>query len=342
MSVVMGKRTKRGFLIPAAFAAFVVMAAWMYLQSLIAPVTVPGDVLVNVPPKSTTAKISTILWEKQLIRNALLFKLYAKINGFEGDLKAGLYRFSGTVSWQQIREKMTKGQVETISFTIPEGYTVGQIADLLAEKGLIDRDRFFQVMENGDFSYPYLPSRGKTNRLEGFLFPDTYRIAEGCSEEKIVHMMLDRFDQVFQKEWRLQAEKMRMSVLEAVTLASIIEREAKVASDRPLVSSVFHNRLERNMNLESCATVQYALGEVKEVLLLEDLKIESPYNTYIHGGLPPGPIASPGKDALQAALYPADTKYLYFVAKKDGSHYFSKTLAEHNGAKRKYLKYKSE
>jgi UPF0755 protein len=151
-------------------------------------------------------------------------------------------------------------------------------------------------------------------------------------------MMLARFDQIFKEEWRKRADELGMTIGEVVTLASLVEREARVSKDRPLVASVFHNRLKIGMHLESCATVQYALGEVKEVLLFEDLETESPYNTYLHGGLPPGPIAAPGADSLQAALYPEKTNYLYFVAKKDGSHYFSKTLAEHNKAKRLYLK----
>ncbi|MGI6685007.1 MAG: endolytic transglycosylase MltG [Bacillota bacterium] len=319
-------------------AALAFFSVFFYFKSLMAPVTLHEEVTLIVPNKATTSSISKMLWEKGLIRNDLIFKIYAKYMGFEGKLRAGEYHFSGQVSLEDIKEKMSRGQVISESFTIPEGYNIHQMADLLAKKGMVDRERFLQVAQNGSFDYEYLPKPGIEGRLEGFLFPDTYEIISGWSEEKIINMMLKRFDEIFLPKWREQAKNMDMTISEVVTLASIIEREAKISADRPIISSVFHNRLKKGMQLESCATVQFALGEVKEVLLYEDLKTDSPYNTYLHGGLPPGPIASPGKDSLKAALYPADSNYLYFVAKPDGSHYFSRTLAEHNQAKRKYLK----
>lgn len=330
------KKSKSGFylllLILSALAFF-------YFKSLTAPVILSENVSLIVPSKATTSTISRLLLEKGLIRSDLLFKIYAKVQGFEGKLKAGEYHFSGQVAIKDIEEKMSQGgQANTQNFTIPEGYNIEQMAELLAEKGMVHREKFLDVAINGDFSYDYLPPAGTEGRLEGFLFPDTYQVIKGWSEEKIIKMMLNRFDDVFLPEWRDRAKEIDMTMKEVVTLASIIEREARVSADRPIISSVFHNRMEKGMQLESCATVQYALGEVKEVLLYEDLKIDSPYNTYLNGGLPPGPIACPGKDSLKAALYPADSNYLYFVAKPDGSHYFSRTLAEHNEAKRKYLK----
>lgn len=312
--------------------------SFYYFKGLTAPVALTENVSLIVPPNATTSVISQLLLEKGLIHSDLLFKVYAKAQGFEGKLKAGEYHFSGQVSLKDIEEKMSQGVVNTQTITVPEGYNIEQIAELLEKKGLVNREKFLGTAQNGEFPYDYLPPAGTTGRLEGFLFPDTYQILKGWSEEQIIGIMLKRFNEVFLPEWHDRAAEIKMSVLEVVTLASIIEREAKVSADRPIISSVFHNRIEKGMQLESCATVQYALGEVKEVLLYEDLKIDSPYNTYINGGLPPGPIASPGKDSLKAALYPADSNYLYFVAKQDGSHYFSRTLAEHNEAKRKYLK----
>jgi len=315
-----------------------VFSCAFYIKNLLAPVELAQKVSIVVPAKASTSSISKLLYEKGLIRNDLVFKIYAKYRGFDGKLRAGEYNFSGKVSLDDIREKMSRGEIITESFTIPEGYNLQQMANLLEEKGMVDSERFLQVAEQESFPYDYLPEPGTEARLEGFLFPDTYQIIKGWSEEQIINMMLKRFDEVFLPEWRERAKEMDMTISEVVTLASIIEREAKASADRPIISSVFHNRIKKGMHLESCATVQYALGEVKEVLLYEDLEIDSPYNTYLHGGLPPGPIACPGKDSIKAALYPADSNYLYFVAKPDGSHYFSRTLAEHNQAKRKYLK----
>lgn len=316
----------------------IAVVAFFYVKGLVKPVELTQEVSLTVPARATTGTIAQILLEKGLIRSDFVFKVYAKIEGFEGKLRAGEYHFSGQVSLNDIREKMSRGEVHTETFTIPEGYNLQQMADLMAKKGLVNKDRFLQVAKRGEFSLVYLPEPGTEGRLEGFLFPDTYQIIKGWPEEKIINMMLQRFDEVFLPEWHKRADEMEMTINEVVTLASIIEREAKISADRPLISSVFHNRMKKGMHLESCATVQYALGEVKEVLLYEDLEIDSPYNTYVHGGLPPGPIASPGRDSLEAALYPAQSNYLYFVAKPDGSHYFSRTLAEHNEAKRKYLK----
>lgn len=295
-------------------------------------------VVLNVPDKASTGAISQSLYEKGLTRNDWVFKIYAKIKGFESQLKAGEYNFSGQVALKDIKDKLSQGRVVTRKYTIPEGYNLEQIAGLLAEKGVVNREKFLDVAQNGKYDYDYLPPAGTDRRLEGFLFPDTYQINTGWTEEKIINMMLKRFDAVFIPEWREKAKKQNMTIKEVVTLASIIEREARTADDRPIISGVFHNRIKKKMRLESCATVQYALGEVKEVLLYSDLAIDSPYNTYKNSGLPPGPIAAPGKAALKAALYPTESNYLYFVAKPDGSHYFSRTLAEHNQAKRKYLK----
>lgn len=337
-----GRRRKKKKKPVILYFLIIVLAAFFYgffyVKGLIAPVELTREVSFVVPAKASTSSISKILLDKGLIRNDLVFKIYAKYKGFEGNLRAGEYHFSGQVSLNDIKEKMSRGEIITETFTIPEGFNLKQMADSLAKKGMVDRERFLQVTREGSFSYEYLPEPGTEGRLEGFLFPDTYQIIKDWPEEKIINMMLKRFDQVFLPEWREQAEKMGMTISEVVTLASIIEREAKASADRPLISSVFHNRMKKGMPLESCATVQFALGEVKEVLLYEDLEVDSPYNTYLHGGLPPGPIASPGRDSLEAALYPAEGNYLYFVAKPDGSHYFSRTLAEHNQAKRKYLK----
>lgn len=319
------------------FIILVALVVFLYIRSVIAPVKLAKEVIIEIPPKATTASIAQLLKDQGIIRNSTVFKIYVKQKGFDGKLRAGKYHFRGQVSLGQIKEKMSRGEQDGPGVTIPEGYNLEQMADLLAQKDLIDKKRFLEIARKGKFNYEYLPQAGAEERLEGFLFPDTYEIIKGWSEEQIIQIMLARFDAVFNPQWQKQAREIDMTILEVVTLASIIEKEAKTPGDRREISGVFHNRLKRDMRLESCATVQYALGEVKEVLLYKDLAVESPYNTYLYGGLPPGPIAAPGEDALYSALYPANSDYLFFVAKPDGTHHFSRTYDEHKEAKKKYL-----
>ncbi len=221
---------------------------------------------------------------------------------------------------------------ETKKFTIPEGYELKQIVDKLSAENLIDREKFMHLVEYGKFHHEFikdLPIR--KNRLEGYLFPDTYEIYTDTSEEDIIKKMLDRFEQKFESKYYKKSKQLNMTIDQVITLASIIEREAMLDEERYLISSVFHNRLKSNEYpfLQSCATVQYILGERKPILSIQDTKIDSPYNTYKFSGLPPGPIASPGEKAIEAALYPEETEYMFFSANNDGSHTFSKTYEQH-------------
>ncbi len=312
------------------------IAKWY--SNLDKPITLNGITEVNIAQGSNTKAISEKLYGAGLTRHEISFSLYAKKQGIENKLKPGLYSFEGLVTLEDIAEKLVAGKLaEEIRITIPEGLTVKQTGEIFASQGLIDLETFLELANNGDFPYAYLPPKGAENRLEGFLFPDTYMISYKWDEADILNLLLGQFDKIWKDQWRDRAKELNMDTLEIITLASIIEKEAKVAQDRPIISGVFHNRLKIKMALQSCATVQFILGEPKNPLLYADLEIESPYNTYKNQDLPPGPIAAPGKAAIEAALYPEDNEYLYFVAKSDGSHYFSKTLAEHNAAKRKYL-----
>ena len=296
-------------------------------------------VTVKIAPQSTTSQIAALLEEEGLIRSAGYFKLYAKYTGADRSLKPGKYLFKGTESLPEIISILQAGSPDFFSFTIPEGYTLEQIINLLVSKGIATKEELLAVMKDPQIEFPYFEELPEgPNRLEGFLFPDTYTIEAETSARDIIQLMLDRFSEIYTDEYAARAKELDLTTLEVVTLASIIEREAKKQEDRPLVSAVFHNRLEKGMLLQSCATVQYALGEVKPVLYNTDLQTESPYNTYLHSGLPPGPIAAPGEASLKAALYPAEVSYLYFVAKPDGSHVFSNTLKEHNEAKKKYIR----
>lgn len=321
-----------------SFFAVSGLALALMLYYLGSPAGGGRQVTLKIEPQSSTSDIAAALEDANLIHNAEYFKLYAHITGADRSLKSGKYFFQGTESLPQIIEKLKQGSPEVFSFTVPEGFTLDQIANLLESEEIVSREEFLSALSDSSLKFAYLPELPEgPNKLEGFLFPDTYSIGKGMTAQQIVQMMVDRFTDVYVPKYEQRAKEQGISIIEVITLASIIEREAKKPEERQLVSAVFHNRLKKGMLLQSCATVQYALGEVKPVLYDTDLQIDSPYNTYINLGLPPGPIAAPGEASIKAALFPADVSYLYFVAKPDGSHVFSNTLQEHNAAKRKYI-----
>lgn len=292
-----------------------------------------------VIPKGTGLKsIARLLETEGIIRDYRVFEIYCKLNKTEDSIKAGKYSLDNTKNVSEIVDKLISGQVliDTVRLTIPEGYNLEQIKGKIEELGIVSSDDIQNALNANKYNYDFLkgiPDREK--KLEGYLFPDTYELYKDTTAEAVIDKMLRRFDEVFTEEYRNRAKELNMSIDQVITLASIIEREAKLDSERKIISAVFHNRLKKNMLLQSCATVQYLLKEQKEVLTFKDLEIDSPYNTYKYAGLPPGPIASPGLKSIQAALYPDDVDYLYFVAKENGSHIFSKTYSEHLNAQNK-------
>lgn len=299
-------------------------------------------VIVEIPPATTAAGVGQLLKEKGLIKSSLIFRLLGKLTGQEKMIKAGQYLFSPGQKPHAILQTLAEGQtVETeVKVTIPEGYTVRQMARLLAERGVTAEEDFIAVAKDAN-----LRSRHFTDpvpkevefKWEGLFFPDTYSFLPNTPAEQIGQRMLERMEEIWDKESQgLGALPANLSPRDIITMASLVEREAKVDAERPIVAAVFYNRLQQNMPLQSCATVQYLLPEPKPVLSTQDTRIPSPYNTYLHAGLPPGPIAAPGQAAIKAALRPADSKALYFVAKPDGSHAFSNTLGEHIDNQRKY------
>lgn len=323
----------------------ITISGYIYFNAYMEKMTQPMDtesseyISVEIPSGSTTEDIANILKNHGLIRSDFVFKYQSKKNNFDGKYQAGSYMLGFNMSMDKIMSLIQEGEAETntVRFTIPEGYDITRVADALEKEGLVDREKFLDVVANGDFSYVFLNGLSKDeNRLEGFLFPDTYEVYANASEEEIINKMLSRFDQLFTDEYYKRLEELGYSIKEMITLASIIERESLLDDERPIVSSVFHNRLNTGMLLQSCATVQYILGEVKPKLTIADTRIESPYNTYLHKGLPPGPIASPGLASIKAALYPEATEYMYFVAKGDGSHAFAVTYNEFLKYKKKY------
>lgn len=294
-----------------------------------------NEVLFVVENGSTVGRIAQNLEGEGLIKNAGTFQLYARLTNSTGKLKAGQYILKPSYNIPQTMKILVEGRVATVSFTIPEGYHLRQIAEVLITQGFTSEDEFWRAVREGDYKYSFLNEIPKSERrLEGFLFPDTYIIPKGMTVEKILDVMLKRFDQVYKK---LPANTSGLNMYEVVTLASIVEGESMLDKERPLVASVFLNRLNIGMKLDSDATIQYLFDERKTRVLFKDLEIDSPYNTYRNKGLPPGPIGSPGEASLRAVHEPDRSKYFYFVARKDnsGEHVFASTLQEHNANKRK-------
>ncbi len=302
---------------------------------------------VTIPSGSGTIQIGQQLEENSIISSANKFKLWSRIKGYDSQYKAGTYALSPSMDFQTIADIIVGGKVNTVNFTVPEGYTIYQTARVIADSGLGDYDTLVSLIEAADFDYDFLDgAQNNKNKLEGYLFPNTYTIDEGMSEEQIIKVMLDEFEKqplkaITDKKLSSQHNASSgRSINEIITIASIIERECKVDEERKLVASVIYNRLEKGMPLQMCSTVQYVLGKQKEVLTYADTRIESPYNTYTNAGLPPGPICSPGLAAVQAALHPADTDYLYFVLseKLDGTSNFSSDYAQFERDKAAYDK----
>lgn len=298
-------------------------------------VTLEDNTSISIPSGASTKKIATILKENDLIKSKFAYINYVKKNNYATKLCSGKFYFSkGELTFESITNKLIKGGFDssnTINVTIPEGYTVLQIAELLESHNLVNKDKFLEYAANMEIPYSYIEKTGTYQQLEGFLFPNTYNFSLNWTEKEIINIMLKEFDNVWTDEHQKRADDLGYSVKEIITIASLIEREAKIPSERPTISSVIHNRLEVDMLLQIDATIQYILGKQKERLYYKDLEVKSPYNTYLNKGLPPTPIAVPGLSCIEAALYPEDTPYFYYRTKKanDGSHHFAETLSEH-------------
>lgn len=307
-----------------------------YLQSdgnrLLGTGAGPGSI-VYIKPKTGVQEIAQTLREAGIIQSRWAFLALAYLQGSLTRLQAGEYEFSHGMSLLEILRKLEAGRVITHQVTIPEGFTAQDIARLLAGERLVDADRFTTLVKDPQL-VDSLGVPGDT--LEGYLFPETYRLTRGMGEEEILRIMVARFWQAVPKDLDRQAERLGLDAPAVVTLASLIEKEAKLDRERPLVAAVFYNRLRRNMPLQSDPTAVYGAPWPRRRITSLDLRRKTPYNTYLKAGLPPGPIANPGLASLLAALNPARVNFLYFVAKNDGSHYFSRTLEQHAQAVRKY------
>jgi len=297
----------------------------------------PAIIEIRVPENSSARQIAVLLKQNGLIRSEKFFLGYLYQKGMEKQLKAGLYVFKKSQSLPELAIQISQGKVKNSVFTVPEGYTVRQIGELLINKQFCTQQQWSEALQaNYDYDFLIPGKPGDEKRLEGFLFPDTYTIDDQTSVQDILNMMLQRFTGIWNQEYRASADAKQLSVRKTIIVASLIEREARVAEERKRISGVIYNRLQKGMPLQIDATVIYALGEHRDTVTYQDLEINSPYNTYKFAGLPPGPIASPGRAAIEAALNPETNSYYYYVAKGDGSHYFSSTYAEHLTAKKKY------
>ena len=268
-----------------------------------------------------------------IVDHPMFFKLYARLGGYSGNIQPGRLTIEDGMSYKDILNLMITPNRSAITVVIPEGYEIRQIAETLCEAGLADWNRFYDALNNDTYDYRFLENLpARENRLEGYLFPATYEIAEGMTEHEIIDLMLQAFNNQFKDEYYERAAQMNMTIDQIVTMASIIERETDSEAERAKVAGVFYNRINTGMKLQSCATVQYLLGERKPVLSIADTQINSPYNTYIYAGFPIGPICNPGIACIEAALYPETTEAYYFVQGQDGQHIFSATYEEHLAA----------
>jgi UPF0755 protein len=292
------------------------------------------DQFFLVPEGSTLRQVALNLEVEGFLSRPGPFLLWGRLKGYSKSIKAGEYRLNSSMSPLQILRTLKMGVVATHAVTIPEGFTSEQIAALMEGKGLVQRQEFLSLARDPEFAQRCGIS---APALEGYLYPDTYRFSRGLSVVTLVNTMVRRFQEMVEPLMG-SVENSGMSLGEVLTLASIVEKETGCARERPLIASVFLNRLKRGMRLESDPTVIYGLKDFDGNLTRKDLAQETAYNTYVIKGLPPGPIANPGLAAIKAVLSPATADFLYFVSKNDGTHHFSKTLREHNRAVRIYQK----
>ncbi len=308
---------------------------WRFYYEAHRPTNPKGSPLViEIKQGSHLKQIALALESKRLIRSATVFRILAYLKNNQNKIKSGEYELSPADTAAGILQKLTEGQSVLHPVTFPEGFNRREIAGLLEQKGLADSGKFLKLSADADF----IRALGfSAPTLEGYLFPETYHFNKTTGADKIIRTMADTFKkQTRSLNLETRARTLNFSPHEIVTLASIIEKETGKNSERRVISSVFHNRLKKNMRLQSDPTVIFAIKDFDGNIRKKDLSIDSPYNTYRYKGLPPGPIANPGIESIRAALAPAETGFIYFVSKQDGSHKFSTNLIEHNRAVRKY------
>jgi UPF0755 protein len=289
-----------------------------------------GEQFVTVDQGASVTAIGRALAEAGVVRDARAFRIATRMKGAERRLQAGEYRFDRAASAFEVVERIARGDVFVRSITFPEGRTLAEMAAIYEERGFGPAADFLAAARDTSLVRAFDPA---ARDLEGYLFPSTYRLVRHATAATLVGLMVQSFERAFDADLRVAAEARGFSIREAVTMASLVEEEAQMADERPIISAVYHNRLRIGMGLQCDATVVYAMqraGTWNGNITRADLAMDSPYNTYRYRGLPPGPIANPGRASLEAAVKPADTPYLYYVSRNDGSHAFARTLDEHN------------
>ncbi len=337
----MGKsheKIKRTVLISAIFCLGIgtfigAPVLWMtvFIKASSSSLSKPVTFTVSSGQHFTT--IAQNLQDQGLISNLIAFKIYVRIKKAGTQIKAGEYEMNTGMSPKTVLDLLTSGKNKLYRLTIPEGLNMEEIAMLVEQAGLCSSNDFLNLCNDIKFINA-LKIPGMT--LEGYLFPDTYFFSKETDCKTLITKMVSTFNKTFNNKWKARAKEMNLTVHEVVTLASIIEKETGNATERPIISSVFHNRLKRNMRLESDPTVIYGVSDYDGRIRSKHLRRVTPYNTYQINGLPAGPIANPGALSLKAALYPAHTNYLFFVSKNDTTHQFSTNLRDHNKAVKKY------
>lgn len=325
---------KHAFKVGAIVLVFVLVSIFFYIKALGSPGDGSKKIDFEVKSGYGSIVVANQLYKQKLIRSRTAFKLYLRLTGNTKSIKKGVYPLNDGLSIPEVTHIITSGVTKSFSITIPEGYHNRQIAQKFLDRNIIkDKKEFEAATRSSKILNKY---KIASDNLEGYLFPDTYTFPVSYSVDKVLDHMVQNF---FHKTASLKEfPSDPKEIHRLVILASIVEREAKRKEERALIAGVFANRLKKNYPLESCATIQYLFEKPKTRLYYYHLEMESPYNTYKHAGLPPGPIANPGLEAIKAALNPDPTDYMFFVVKDDqGRHYFSKTLREHNRAKKKYI-----
>lgn len=327
---------------------FILLSIVAFVFTQIGPYnkTNKDDIVIDIPTGSTLNQVTDILKENNLIKNKIIFKLYVRLSDNSSKLKSGKYLFNQTYSNKEIINDLSKGKVynDGIRITIPEGSTSIEIVDLLTKNNLGDKKVYKKLINNPkEFKnrFKFLDDENIVS-LEGFLYPSTYYFKEDESEKYILNHMLETFESKYNDKLQKRQKELNKSLYEVINLASIVEKEAVLDEDRPIIASVFYNRINIGMPLQSDATIQYIFKERKKSITYNDLKIDSPYNTYKVQGLPPTPIANPGIKSIEAVLYPANTEYLYFVATIEGGNNYSKTYEEHIKNVEQYRKDREE
>lgn len=319
-------------------AVFLFLASWFSLEFYLPVKSLQKEMFFEVEKGKKVEEIAQSLKENGIIKKKWPLLLGYKLFFSSKSIKAGEYRFRFPISSKEVLKTLIEGKAYLHPITIPEGLTRREIAEHLDALSFVNKEEFLKVSLDTQ-KISLLDKEAKN--LEGYLFPETYYFPRGISAERIVEAMVSEFKKTFQEEWKAKAREWGMNVREVVILASLIEKETSIPEEKKLISAVFHNRLKRGMKLDCDPTIIYILkekGRFSGRLRTKDLRMDSPYNTYLYPGLPPGPICNPGRESIEAALQPSEEAYLYFVSKNDGSHHFSYTLSEHLKAVSKYQK----